>query len=180
MTKTKSLNFNLDKLEWTVGVSDIFEETPLGKLSKPLDIEKIAQVEWTEVNNNFIAIVPIDQSIQLRYWLKIPEKVREKVKKYSEDLSPFGVHEIKDRYLLGYSVENSKEKYIGFIFESVLKSSKAALYVYTQTKINSDKKAKVFLEDYLYEIYQRDINKIQPEEYKETISEKIKNLFKIN
>lgn len=177
MSRTKGLDFNLDCLEWHGGVSDIFFETPLGILSKPLKIEEIAEVEWTIVGDNFITIVPIDQSIQLRYWLKVPEMIRIKIKNYSEEIFPFTGHDIKDRYLIAYSVESPEKKYIGFTFETLLKTSKAPLYVYTQAKINSEKEAKVFLEDYLYEIYQRDLNKIEPEDYKPSFFQKIKNIF---
>lgn len=177
MAKTKGLNFNLDGLEWHGGVSDTFEETPLGILSKPLNINEIAEVEWTIVYDNFIYIMPIDQSIQVKYWLKIPEKTKEKIKKYSEKIFPFTDSDIQDRHLVAYSVESPEEKYIGFIFESMLKESKALLYVYTQTKIKSNKDARVYIEDYLYEIYQRDVDNIKPEESKTNFFEKIKSLF---
>jgi hypothetical protein len=178
MKRTRGISFNLDSLEWYGGVSDNFSSTPLGMLSKPLKIEEIADVEWTIVQDNFIAVVPIDHIIQIKYWIKIPEKIREKIKSYSENIFPFTINDIKDRYLIAYSVQNEDDKFIGFIFESMLKSSKASLYVYTQSKIKTDKEAKIFLEDYLYEIYQRDINNIKPEEYKMTLSEKILDFFK--
>lgn len=177
MPKTRGLNFNLDNLEWYGGVSDTFFETPLGILSNPLNVEEIASVEWTIVGDNFITIVSIDQDVQLRYWLKVPELIRMKIKGYSEEIFPFGNKGIIDRYLIAYSVESPEAKYIGFTFETLLKTSKVPLYVYTQSKINSEKEAKIFLEDYLYEIYQRDINKIKPADYNPSFFEKLKGFF---
>lgn len=178
MQNKKAFNFSLDSMDWQVGVSDDYFSTPLGLLSKPLKIEQIAEVEWTIVQNYLINVVPIDQVIQIKYWLKIPDIIREKIKLSSESIVPFASKDLKDRYLIAYSVERSEEKYIGFIFESMLKSSKVCFYVYTQARIITDKEAKIFLEDYLYEIYQRDIKNIQPEEYKMTLSEKILGFFK--
>ena len=65
-------------------------------------------------------------------------------------------------------IEGINEKYIGFTFESVLKSSKASLYVYTQAKLNHEKEAKMFLNTYLEEIYNRDIDEIESEEDNES------------
>lgn len=178
MQKTKGINFTLDTMEWNGGVSDNYFDTPLGQLSNPLKLEEIAEVEWTIVQDNFISVIPIDQIIQIKYWLKIPDKIKEKIKTYSENIIPFSSKDLKDRYLIAYSGQIHDEKYIGFVFESMLKNSKVCFYVYTQAKIKTDKEAKVFLEDYIYEIYQRDIENIQPEEYKMKLSDKILDFFK--
>lgn len=178
MQNKKALNFSLDSMDWEVGVSDNYFSTPLGLLSTPVKIEEIAEVEWTIIQDHLINVIPIDQLIQIKYWLKIPDIIREKIKIFSESIVPFGSKDLKDRYLIAYSIERHEEKYIGFIFESMLKSSKVCIYVYTQARIRTDKEAKIFLEDYLYEIYQRDVKKIQSEEYKMTLSEKILGFFK--
>ena len=167
--KAKKLKFKLDSLEWEGGVSDDFQQTPLGALSRPLKIEEIAEVEWTVVQDNFINITKISQDTQIKYWLKISEKTRTKIREYSEDIFPFQNKDITDRYLLAYSVEGINEKYIGFTFESMLKSSKASLYVYTQAKVTDDKEAKMFLNSYLEEIYNRDLEDIEAEEDDEPI-----------
>jgi len=160
-------------MEWEVGVSDNFEKTPLGILAQPLKIEQIAEVEWTIVFDNLITICPVEPSTQLKYWLKVPEKARNKIKKYSEEIFPVESKSIYDRFLLAYSVENHDDKYIGFTFESMLKESKVSLYVYTQAKINTAGEAKKFLESYLEEIHNLDLEKIKEDERKRNSLTKI-------
>jgi hypothetical protein len=177
--KSKSISFKMDSLEWTGGVSDTFSETPLGKLSKPLSIEDIAVVEWTIVDDNYITVLPIVQDTQIKYWLKIPEKFRDKIVSYTKDIFPFEKKDISDRFLLAYSVESSSKKYIGFTFESVLKASKASLYVFTQAEIKSDLSSKVFLEKYLDTILSFDPETQYEEDLVEEDVSIIKKIFNI-
>lgn len=176
--KSKVITFKLDSFEWEGGVSDNFAETPLGILSKPLGIEQIAEVEWTIVFDNFISIHPINPDIQLKYWLKIPEKPRKKIRYLSETIFPFHDTNIYDRYLLAYSVENEKDKYIGFTFESMLSESKVGIYVYTQAKINCSVEAKDFLQKYLEELLNLDINSFESNEQNKSRLEKFLELFR--
>jgi hypothetical protein len=179
--RTRSVTFKLDSLEWEGGVSDTFEKTPLGVLSEPLNIEQIAEVEWTIVYENFISIFQVEPGTQLKYWLKVPEKIRNKIKKYSEEIFPFESNSISDRFLLAYSVENHDDKYIGFTFESMLKESKVSLYVYTQAKIHTGGEAKVFLENYLKGIHDLNIEQILEEEQKRrSFAQLVMELFRFS
>ncbi|GIW21234.1 MAG: hypothetical protein KatS3mg068_0241 [Candidatus Sericytochromatia bacterium] len=171
MIKTSNINYYLDSCFWTSGVTDDFFLTPLGFLSTPLKIDEIADVEWTIVFDNFIYIQQIDQEIQLKYWLRIPEKYRNKIKKNIELNFPFDEKKIRDRYLIAYSVENEKEKFIGFIFESILDESKVPMYVFTQAKINTNIEAKEYLKQYLNKVNNNEL------EERKTIIKKIINIF---
>jgi len=174
LIKSNNIIFNLDSFCWISGVTDDFFLTPLGFLSTPLKIEEIAEVEWTIVFDNFIYIEPIDQETQINYWLRIPQKYRNKIKKIIELNFPFDEKKIKDRYLIAYSVENEKEKFIGFIFESILNDSKVSMYVFTQAKINTKDEAKEYLKKYLEKI-----NKKEDKYEKESIFKKIVSKFRI-
>lgn len=178
--KSKSISFKLDSLDWTGGASDSFKETPLGKISSPLPIEEIAMVEWTIVDDNYITIVPVVRDTQIKYWLKLPEKAREKIIEYTQDLFPFEKKDITDRFLLAYSIEKDNKKSIGFIFESILMASKASLYVFTQADIESDLSAKDFLGNYINTIILLEKDKIESshEEEELTIIDKIFRFFK--
>jgi hypothetical protein len=179
--RTRSVTFKLDSLEWEGGVSDNFERTPLGILSQPLNIEQIAEVEWTIVFDNFISINHVEPTTQLKYWLKVPEKIRNKIKKYSEEIFPFEGNSIQDRFLLAYSVESPDDKYIGFTFESMLKESKVSLYVYTQAKIHTEIEAKVFLEKYLEDIHDLSVEQIIEEEQKrKSFARMVMELFRFS
>lgn len=178
--RKKDVCFCLDSLEWQGGVSDEFDKTPLGQLSKPLDIEQIAEVEWTIVYDNFITVFPIDPDTQLKFWLKLPEKAKNKIKKYSEEIFPFDKTRVVDRYLLAYTVEGLNDKYIGFTFESMLEQSKVCVYVYMQARVVCEEPVKEYLIDYLNEIDELNINDIvaAPEAKKKGITGKLKELFK--
>lgn len=176
--KSQNITFKIDSLEWEGGVTDKFSNTPLGILSSPLKIEQIADVEWTIVYDNFISIIPIDPYIQIKFWMTIPPKCRNKIKKLIEDFFPVEASKIYDRFLIAYSVEGLNEKYIGFTFESMLTDSKVTMYVYMQSRIYDEKSAKDFLEEYLDEVEQVDeIEIMKQEERSKNIIAKVKGFF---
>ncbi len=181
MKSQKVITFQLDSLEWTGGVADNFANTPLGILSKPIGIERIAELEWTIMDENIITIFTVEPETQLKYWLKIPGNVRDKITKFTHDILPFENDKIFDRHLLGYSSENpiNGNKYIGFIFESILTELKIGLYVYMQAKINFNDEAKKFMENYIEEINSIDIKNLEQIEIrKESRFKKLLSLFR--
>lgn len=146
----KTLSFYLEHRDWLCGVADKFSFTPLGEAVNPLPIEEIGSVEWTIIKETFVSVSLIDPAIQIKFWMHLPENVRDKILRYSQLTVPFSGGRLQDRYLIAYTIETLTNKYFGFLFESMLSESKAGLYVFIQTDITDEElNPAKFLQEYL-------------------------------